>query len=123
MVLDENGLLYVSLIGAGQVLVYDTHKLREIERITLPDAASAPYDVMYDPARKALWMGTVNNDSLFRYDLATRRFSEYPLGIAHLNLRIVAIDDKSGDLWIANSPIPSNEPDMRRVFMVHPGDR
>ncbi len=123
MVLDENGLLYVSLIGAGQVLVYDTHKLREVERITLPDAASAPYDVMYDPARKALWMGTVNNDSLFRYDLATRRFSEYPLGIAHLNLRIVAIDDKSGDLWIANSPIPSNEPDMRRVFMVHPGDR
>lgn len=123
MVLDEKGLLYVSLIGAGQVLVYDTKKLQEVERITLPDTASAPYDVMYDPARKALWMGTVNNDSLFRYDLASRRFSEYPLGIAHLNLRIVAIDPKSGDLWIANSPIPSNEPDMRRVFMLHPGDR
>lgn len=122
MVLDENGRLYVSLIGAGQVLVYDTKKLQEVERITLPDTASAPYDVMYDPARKALWMGTVNNDSLFRYDLETRRFSEYPLGIAHLNLRIVAIDSTTGDLWIANSPIPSNEPDMRRVFVVHPGD-
>ncbi|WP_448507595.1 hypothetical protein [Immundisolibacter sp.] len=122
MVLDENGLLYVSLIGAGQVLVYDTKGLKEVERITLPDTASAPYDVMYDPARKALWMGTVNNDSLFRYDLKTRRFSEYPLGIANLNLRIVAIDPKTGDLWISNSPIPSNEPDMRRVFVVHPGD-
>jgi streptogramin lyase len=122
MVLDENGLLYVSLIGAGQVLVYDTRGLKQLERITLPDTASAPYDVMYDPARKALWMGTVNNDSLFRYDLKTRRFSEYPLGIANLNLRIVAIDPKTGDLWISNSPIPSNEPDMRRVFVVHPGD-
>ncbi len=123
MVLDEKGLLYVSLIGAGQILVYDTAALREVERITLPDTASAPYDVMYDPTRRALWMGTVNNDSLFRYDLDTRRFSEYPLAIAHLNMRIIAVDANSGDLWIANSPIPYNEPAMRRVFMVHPGDR
>jgi streptogramin lyase len=122
-VLDENGVLYVSLIGAGQVLAYDTRALKEIGRITLPDTASAPYDVMYDPSRKALWMGTVNNDRLFPYDLESRRFSEYPLGIAHLNLRIIAIDARTGDLWIANSPIPANEPDGRRVFMVHPGDR
>jgi len=122
MVVASNDLIYLTLIGSGQISVIDGKKLKEIKRIDLPDRGSAPYAISLDTRRNALWVATVNNDSLFKYDLGSGKFTEYPVGIKDLHMRMIAIDKKSGDLWIASSPIPSNESEMRRLFLYHPGD-
>lgn len=122
MVVASNDLIYLTLIGSGQVSVIDAKKLKEIKRIDLPDRSSAPYAISLDTRRNALWIATVNNDSLFKYDLGSGKFSEFPVGIKDLHMRMIAIDKKSGDLWIASSPIPWNESEMRRLFLYHPGD-
>jgi len=122
LVVGDDDILYVGLLGAGQVLKYDAKNLKELGRIDLPDRSSALYAVMWDEQRNALWMGTANNDSLLRYNIADATFVEYPLGIPDLTVRIIAIDSGSGDLWLANSPIPSDNPQARRVFRVRPGD-
>lgn len=122
MIVHPDGTLYVGLIGSGQILAYDTTNLKEIKRIDLPDRASAPYALIWDPVRNALWSGTVNSDRLFKYDIATDSFTEYPTGIKDLHVRIGAVDPQTGDLWIANSPIPSDDPAVRWVFSLHPGD-
>jgi streptogramin lyase len=122
MVVASNDLIYLTLIGSGQVSVIDAKKMKEVKRIDLPDRNSAPYAISLDTRRNALWIATVNNDSLFKYDLASGKFSEFPVGIKDLHMRMIAIDKKSGDLWIASSPIPSNESEMRRLFLYHPGD-
>lgn len=122
MVIDKNDMIYLTLIGSGQVSVIDGKKLKEVKRIDLPDRSSAPYAISLDTRRNALWIATVNNNSLFKYDLKSGKFSEYPVGIKDLHMRNIAIDKKTGDLWIASSPIPSNEAEMRRLFLYRPGD-
>ena len=122
MVVANNDLIYLTLIGAGQISVIDAKQLKEVKRIDLPNRGSAPYSVALDTRRNALWVGTVNNDSLFKYDIRSGKFSEFPVGIKDLHMRIVSVDNKTGDLWIASSPLPSDESEMRRTFLYHPGD-
>ena len=122
MIVHPDGTLYISLIGTGQILAYDTTNLKEIKRIDLPDIASGPYSLIWDPVRNALWSGTVNSDRLFKYDIKSDSFTEYPTGIKDLHVRIGAVDPETGDLWIANSPIPSSDKAVRWVFNLHPGD-
>jgi len=122
MVVADNDLIYLTLIGAGQISVVDAKKLKEVKRIDLPNRGSAPYSIALDTRRNALWVGTVNNDSLFKYDIRSGKFTEYPVGIKDLHMRIISVDNKTGDLWIASSPLPSNESEMRRTFLYRPGD-
>lgn len=122
MIVHPDGTLYVSLIGSGQILAYDTTNLKEIKRIDLPDRASSLYSLIWDPVRNALWSGTVNSDRLFKYDIKSETFTEFPTGIKDLHARNGAVDPDTGDLWITNSPIPSNDEDVRWVFSLHPGD-
>lgn len=124
MVVADDGTLYVGLIGSGQILAYDTQALKPIKTIDLPDRAASLYSLIWDPVRNALWSGVVNTDRLFKYDIASGEFSEYPTGIKDLHVRIGAVHPKTGALWIASSPIPSeNDPEVRWVFSLNPGDR
>jgi streptogramin lyase len=122
MVVHPDGTLYVSLIGSGQIIAYDTHKLKEIKRIDLPDRAASLYALIWDPVRNALWSGVANSDRLYKYDIKTDTFTEFPTGIKDLHVRIAAVDPDTGDLWVANSPIPNDDPEVRWVFSLHPGD-
>ena len=112
----------MSLIGSGQILAYDTKNLKEIKRIDLPDRAASLYSLIWDPVRNALWTGVANTDRLYKYDIKTGTFAEFPTGIQDLHARIGAVDPQTGDLWIANSPIPTKDPEVRWVFSLHPGD-
>jgi len=122
LVIGDNDLIYVAVLGAGQISVIDGKQLKEVKRIDLPDRASSPYGIIWDKRRNALWLGTVNNDSLFKYDIRSGKFTEYPVGIKDLHMRIVAVDKKTGDLWVASSPIPATDEEVRRVFLYRPGD-
>lgn len=122
MVVHPDGTLYVGLIGSGQIIAYDTKKLKEIKRIDLPDRAASLYSLVWDPVRKALWTGVANTDRLYKYDIKTGTFTEFPTGIKDLHVRIAAVDPATGDIWITNSPIPNEDAEVRWVFSLHPGD-
>ena len=124
MIVTEDGTLYAGLIGSGRIHAYDTKALKEIKVIDLPDTAASLYSLIWDPVRNALWSGVVNTDRLFKYDIATGKFTEYPTGIKDLHVRIGAVDPDTGALWVASSPIPSeNDPEVRWIFSLDPGDR
>ena len=118
----DDDILYVSLLGTAEILLYDTVNLKEIKRVKLPDAASSLYAVTWDPVRKVVWSGVCNNDSIFKYDPATDKITEIPLQMKDLHIRMIAVNRDNGDLLIANSPLPPGDHEMRRVFLLHPGD-
>ena len=121
MVIAKNDVIYLTLMGSGEISIIDGKKLKEIKRVKLPDTASSPYAIALDTRRNAVWVATANNSSLFKYDIRQGSFTEYPVEIDGLMMRMIAVDDKTGDLWITSSPIPSEE-GMRRAFLYHPGD-
>jgi len=120
--IDDQDRIYVSLLGSGEIMVYDGIKLKEIKRLQLPDRSAAPYSVAWDPIRKVIWAGVTNNDTLFKIDPETGESWEYPIQIKDLHIRMIAIDEKSGDLWVTSSPLPPEEQAMNRIFQLHPGD-
>jgi streptogramin lyase len=122
LVTGDDDVLYVALYGSGQILIYDAKRMKELKRVDLPDRSSAPYAVMWDARRKVLWVGTANNSSIVRYDPRSNEFLEYPLSIDELHMRLLAMDEATGDLWIASSPSPNANPAVRYVFSLHPGD-
>jgi len=122
MAVTDKDLIYLTLIGSGQISVIDAKQLKEIKRIDLPDLSSAPYTIAWDKRRNAMWIGTVNNDSLYKYDISSGTFTEYPVGIKDMHIRVISIDQTNGDLWMVNNPLPSNESEMCRAILYHPGD-
>ena len=72
MAINEKGMLYVPLFGAGQLVEYDTRARRLVGTYDLPDRASAPYAATWDPVRGVLWIPTSNADVIYRLTPGTR---------------------------------------------------
>ncbi|MCG2634498.1 MAG: carboxypeptidase regulatory-like domain-containing protein [Gammaproteobacteria bacterium] len=120
--IDDNDMIYVSLLGSGEIMVYDGIKLQEVKRIALPDRNAAPYSVAWDPIRKVLWAGVTNNNTLFKIDPKTGESWDYPIEIKDLHIRMIAFDESNGDLWVTSSPLPPESAATNRIFQLHPGD-
>lgn len=118
----DNDRLYVALKGTAQIAVIDTKNLKLLKKVALPDPSSAPYVVNWDPVRKMVWIGNSNTDVVYKYDPSRDEFTAYPLRVKDLHVRMIAIDSKSGDIWIPSSPMPARDHQQRRVIWLHPGD-
>jgi len=118
----DDDLIYVSLLGSSEVMIYDGKALKEVKRIKMPDSRSALYSLLWDPVRKVIWSGVINNDTIFRIDPVTEEITEYPMGIKDLHIRMMAIDKDNGDIWITNSPLPPEDHETNRLFLFRPGD-
>ena len=118
----DDDMIYVGLLASGEIMVYDGANLKEVKRIPLPDRNAAPYSLAWDPIRKVIWAGVTNNNTLFKIDPITGEAEEYPIEIKDLHIRMIAIDENNGDLWVTSSPLPPEEAAMNRIFQLHPGD-
>ena len=121
MAIDDQDHLYVPLFGSGQLSIVDANTAQEIERVDLPDRNAAPYSAVWDPWRRVVWLGNSNSDSIYRYDPATRAFSQIPLPRQMAYLRMITFDRRTGNLWTSYSNIPTGQgPSM--FVEVHVGD-
>lgn len=131
MAIDDDGTLWVPLYGEGQLLKFDTKKGVEVARYDLPDRAGASYSVTLDNKRHAVWVGTTNSDRIYRFDIDSQRWRQYPLPRKEAFLRMIEIDGATGDLWTtyANLPIGRRDPQIygdehanNMIVRIHPGD-
>jgi streptogramin lyase len=122
MAMGDDGLLYVALYGSGQLLVYDTKRRQRVALVDLPDRASAPYAVTWDPVRKVVWVPTSNADVIYRFDPATRGISVLPLPRTGAFLRMLDVDPETGWLVTAYGNIVEQVHGPRMAVIVDPGD-
>lgn len=121
LTIDKNDVLYVPLNGAGQLFVYDTKAKTEIGRFPLPDRAAATYSVNWDATRNAVWLASGNAAKVYKFDVASKSFTEYPMPRTEgVFIRSVSIDQK-GDLYFSYAPMSVLKgPNM--VVWLHPDD-
>jgi streptogramin lyase len=121
MAFDENDVLWVPLYGAGTLLEYDARARREIARYPLPDTAAAPYNLSYDYKRRLIWLGSANADRIFRFDIASKKFTQYPLPHHKTFLRMFALDKDSGEVWTTYAALPVGS-GPKAIVMLKPGE-
>ena len=122
LAIDKDDVIYLPLFGAGELYVYDARAKKEIGRYPLPDRAAAPYAVTWDPGRNAVWFGSGNSNLIYRFDIDTKRFMEYPLPAGEGTIvRAISIDEQTGKVYFSYAPVAElNGPNM--VVELTPGE-
>jgi streptogramin lyase len=106
LTIDKDDILYVPLNGAGTLFVYDAKANKEIGNYPLPDRAAAPYSANWDAFSNSVWMGGGNAGRVYRFDIASRSYTEYPLPTTeNIIIRTIPIDQKTGDVYFSYAPV------------------
>ena len=120
--ISDDDILYVPLYGTGQLVEYDTKTNTQIGIYDMPDMASAPYAVTWDPVRKVVWIPTSNTDVIYRFDPADKSFSVLPMPRTGAFLRMVDIDPDTGNLVTSYANIVGHVHGPRMALIIDPGD-
>jgi streptogramin lyase len=121
--MSDKDVLYVPLYGAGQLVEYDARARKIIGTYDLPDRASAPYAVTWDPKRKVVWIPTSNGNVIYRFDPRDKSFGVLPLPREGAFLRMLQVDKNSGALITSYANIVENVHGPRMALMIDPGDQ
>jgi len=120
--ISDDDILYVPLYGTGQLIEYDTRTNTQVGIYDVPDTASAPYAVTWDPVRKVVWIPTSNTDVIYKFDPADKSFSVLPMPRKGAFLRMVDIDPETGNLITSYGNIVQNVHGPRMAVIIDPGD-
>jgi streptogramin lyase len=121
--ISDEDILYVPLYGSGQLVEYDTRARKLLGNYDLPDRASAPYAVTWDPKRKVVWIPTSNADAIYRFDPRDKSFGVLPLPRDRAFLRQLVVDKESGALVTSYANIVENSKGPRMALLIDLGDR
>jgi virginiamycin B lyase len=131
LAIQEDGILWIPLFGAGQLVKFDSLNGVELARYSLPDPGAAPYGVTLDKKRNAIWAATSNSDRIYRFDIDTGKWRHYPLPRRESFIRMIELDPVSGDVWTtyANLPVGKRDPALygsesanNMLVRLRPGD-
>ncbi len=107
----QDGFLWVALSGASQILKINTDTGVEVGRYSLPDRGSSPYGVTFDKKRNAIWVATTNSDRIYRFNIETQEWRQYPMPRKETFLRVIEVDHESGDIWTTYASLPVGKRD------------
>jgi cytochrome c len=122
LAISDQGILYVPLYGRGQLIEYDTRAHKQVGIYDLPDLASAPYAVTWDPVRKVVWIPTSNADAIYRFNPADKSFAVLPMPRTGAMLRMVDVDPETGHLITSYANIVEQVHGPRMALIIDPGD-
>ena len=131
LAIQEDGILWIPLFGAGQLVKFDSLNGVEIARYSIPDPGAAPYGVTLDKKRNAIWAATSNSDRIYRFDIASEKWTQYPMPRRETFIRMIEIDPATGDIWTTYSSLPVGKRDPavwgtesanNMLVRLHPGD-
>ena len=121
--MSDQDVLYVPLYGSGQLVEYDARARKMIGTYELPDRASAPYAVTWDPKRKVVWIPTSNANAIYRFDPRDKSFAVVPLPREGAFLRMLQVDKKTGSLITSYANIVENVHGPRMAVTIDLGDQ
>jgi len=122
LAITEKDILYVPLFGSGQIVEYDARAHKQLAVYDLPDRASAPYAVTWDPGRQVLWVATSNADAIYRFNPKDHSFGVIPLPRQRAYLRMLQVEPDTGFLVTSYALLPARAPGPRMALIIDPGD-
>lgn len=131
LAVQEDGTLWVPLFGAGQLVKIDGDTGVELGRYSIPDRGAAPYGITYDKRRHAIWAATSNSDRIYRFDIASQHWSQYPLPRRESYIRMIELDPETDDVWTSYAALPVGKRDAaifgtesanNMIVRLQPGD-
>lgn len=127
----KDGTLWVALFGSSQLVEIDPDTALEVGRWQIPDRGAGPYGITLDKKRNAIWVATSDSDRIYRFDIATKKFSQYPLPRKESYLRMIALDPVTDDVWTTYASLPTGKRNRaiygtehanNMIVRLHPGD-
>jgi streptogramin lyase len=119
--IDTAGIVWIPAYGAGTLIRLDplARAGSQVEEIALPVRDAAPYIARVHPRTGVVWVGTGTADAVLAYHPKERRFDYYPLPSRGANIRHLAFDPRSSDVWLAYGESPGKNP--ARIARLRPG--
>jgi streptogramin lyase len=105
---DRDGNLWIVAFNESQMVRY-APKTGEFTRIDLPvtpKGSDTPYSLNVDRARHQVWVNGTNSDSVYRYDIASQTWANFPMQRKVTFTRDVEISPK-GHVYVTSASFPS----------------
>lgn len=131
LAIQDDGVLWIPLFGSSEIVQVEPDKAKIIGRYRIPDRQAAPYGVTLDTRRNAIWCATANSDRIYRFDIKTQRWTQYPLPRKESYIRMIQVDPATGDVWTAYASMPPGKRDPayfgteyanNMLVRIRPGD-
>ena len=105
---DRDGNLWIVAFNESQIARYDP-KAQAFTRFDLPlvpKGSETPYSLNVDVARHQVWVNGTNSDSVYRLDIASNTWTQYPMQRRVTFTRDVEISPK-GQVYLSSASFPS----------------
>ncbi|MCX7146623.1 MAG: hypothetical protein NT042_10580 [Sulfuritalea sp.] len=78
---DRDGNLWIAAFNESQIARYEpkTGAFTRYELPVLPKGSDTPYSLNVDRARHQVWVNGTNSDSVYRLDIATQKWTMFPM--------------------------------------------
>lgn len=105
---DKDGNLWIVAFNESQIVRYApaSGAFTRLDLPVVPLGSDTPYSLNVDKARHQVWVNGTNSDALYRYDIATRAWSVYPMQRQVTFTRDVEISPL-GQVYVTNASFPS----------------
>jgi streptogramin lyase len=106
--IDARGILWVPSYSGNAIVRIDPRALgaSRTREYALPIADALPYVVRVHPRTGLLWIGTAAADAVLTLDPRTGAFTTYRVPSRGALVRHMAIDSRTGDVWLAYGASP-----------------
>jgi streptogramin lyase len=111
LAIQDDGILWIPLYGSSDLVKFDSIKGLEIGRFSIPDPGAGPYGVTLDKKRNAIWAATSNSDRIYRFNIGTETWQQYPMPRKETFIRMIEVDAETGDVWTTYSSLPVGKRD------------
>lgn len=105
---DRDGNLWIVAFNESQIARYDP-KAQAFTRFDLPlvpKGSETPYSLNVDVVRHQVWVNGTNSDSVYRLDIASNTWTQYPMQRRVTFTRDVEISPK-GQVYLSSASFPS----------------
>jgi streptogramin lyase len=105
---DRDGNLWIVAFNESQIARYvpKTGEFTRFDLPLIPKGSDTPYSLNVDRARHQVWVNGTNSDSVYRYDIATEKWSIFPMQRHVTFTRDVEISPK-GKVYVTSASFPS----------------
>jgi streptogramin lyase len=105
---DRDGNLWIVAFNESQIARYvpKTGEFTRFDLPLIPKGSDTPYSLNVDRARHQVWVNGTNSDSVYRYDIASEKWSIFPMQRRVTFTRDVEISPK-GKVYVTSASFPS----------------
>ncbi|HYD54289.1 MAG TPA: hypothetical protein VEA99_16760 [Gemmatimonadaceae bacterium] len=109
---DGHGRLWIPAYSANALVRFDP-ATRRFTEYPLPVRDALPYVARVDG--EVVWIGTAAADVVYRFEIATAQFTTVALPSRGALVRHLAIDPRTGDVWVAYGASPGIPARIARI--------